>query len=597
MRWFIQKFCPFKKRLFASTLRKRIMALFTLCMLLPSIIALFFMYNPILSLIVDEYAASLRSSVSDFSRLADNYLSQVKYFSTTLYSSQTYIDLLKRTAPVSSESYNSLISSAHMIFINNQEIQLERLYMINRSSVWSVNRADNMLRDYTFDPNTEVVAQYDPDGALYRLSSLQSCGSYDASQPIMRTTQYITDVPRDNLLAVFTAELSGVKLDALLSESSMYEHETLYLIGDDLSLYYLKGADQFTAQALSQLTEGLTPGANRVTFSGMEYLVCAHPLENHALSVLRIVPLRELTQRARGIIARTLALYLALSAATLLAGLLLSDHIIRPINLLITSMRRMERGHFGEHITITSSDAEIDSLVQRYNAMTDQIKRLFDETYKLRILQQEAEFKALQSQINPHFLYNTLQAIHGMALERNAFEINLMVDALSNILKYCLRGDSSIVPLSRELEMIDQYLTIQQLRFIDRLRVELDIDPSSRDFLMPKMTLQPLVENSIQHGFQNTDQSCRVRVRTLMAQDGLHIEIEDDGAGMQPATLQAIRESLEREDSLEQDAGHIGIRNCLLRLKFYFGGSVSMRIDSAPDQGTRILIRVLRGKE
>jgi two-component system sensor histidine kinase YesM len=261
----------------------------------------------------------------------------------------------------------------------------------------------------------------------------------------------------------------------------------------------------------------------------------------------------------------------------------------RPLRQLAESMRQAGGGEFGRLIPTSSSDVEILPVIDQFNTMTTLINQLFNETYRLKLEQQRAELRALQAQINPHFLYNTLQTIHFMALKRNAYEISAIVDSLGSILRYCLKFGEDEVPLEAEIQNISQYLTVQKMRFLNRLSTHLDVDDRVKDVMIPKMILQPLVENCIVHGVQDSAKSCTIRISCFLKGEQVVIEVRDDGPGIPEARLLDIRRSLDAAEG-DQSDDHIGVINCYLRLKYFFQGKAEFEIESAPGKGTLVRI-------
>ncbi len=195
-----------------------------------------------------------------------------------------------------------------------------------------------------------------------------------------------------------------------------------------------------------------------------------------------------------------------------------------------------------------------------------------------RLLMQ-ARLEALTSQINPHFLFNTLNSVSSL-IRTNPHQARAMVLKLSNILRKLLRKHDNFSPLREELDFIEDYLSIEVIRFGDKLRFEKDVDPQTLDMLVPSMLLQPLIENCIKHGLSSKVEGGTIRLRTRQSEARLHLTVEDDGVGIPEAKLATL---------LEQG---IGVSNVNERLKVLFGGDYRMWIDSTPGRGTRIEIEV-----
>jgi two-component system LytT family sensor kinase len=195
-----------------------------------------------------------------------------------------------------------------------------------------------------------------------------------------------------------------------------------------------------------------------------------------------------------------------------------------------------------------------------------------------RLLMQ-ARLDALSKQINPHFLFNTLNSVSSL-IRTNPAQARAVVYKLSSILRRLLRKHDNFSPLGEELDFIDDYLSIEMVRFGDKLRFEKDVDPATLDRLVPSMLLQPLVENCIRHGLSSKVDGGMVRLRSNLRDGRLRLLVEDDGVGIPEAKLATL---------LEQG---IGVSNVNERLKVLFGADYKMWIDSQPGQGTRIEIEI-----
>ena len=193
-----------------------------------------------------------------------------------------------------------------------------------------------------------------------------------------------------------------------------------------------------------------------------------------------------------------------------------------------------------------------------------------------RLLMQ-ARLQALTSQINPHFLFNTLNSISSL-IRMDPNRARQMIVKLSNILRRLLRKHESMARLREELEFVDDYLSIELIRFGDKLRFERDVDPQTLDMLIPSMLLQPLIENCVKHGLSNKVEGGTIRIETRLVEGRLHLRVEDDGVGIPEHKLARMLET------------GIGVSNVSERLKVLFGSNYRMWVDSQPGNGTRIAI-------
>lgn len=212
-------------------------------------------------------------------------------------------------------------------------------------------------------------------------------------------------------------------------------------------------------------------------------------------------------------------------------------------------------------------------------------------------LKVEAELHALQNQINPHFLYNTLEIIRGRALAKGAEDVSEMVEALGLQFRYCINRRGAMVFLRDELEHIHNYLLIQRYRFGDRIRYEEQVDTSDERIFrshLPVLTLQPIVENALQHGIAPKVEGGSIILRVFASERRMHIIVEDDGVGIPEKALKAMREDLQKNKPAERPHGKrssgIAMSNVNQRIKLYFGEQYGVDLASTEGFGTSVFI-------
>ena len=210
-------------------------------------------------------------------------------------------------------------------------------------------------------------------------------------------------------------------------------------------------------------------------------------------------------------------------------------------------------------------------------------------------MKKQAEIDALQSQINPHFLYNTLESIRGQAIEEEVEGIEKMVKALADIFRYSITNKNAMVTLEEELKNIANYLNIQQFRFNNKFIVINEIEEDTKNSLIPKLAIQPLVENAILHGLETKPGKGTLRIKTTSTLDSVLISIEDDGDGIDKETLDAINECLARGINSRNEC-HVkiglGLININERIKLIFDDSFGLRIFSMKHMGTKVELRI-----
>ena len=270
---------------------------------------------------------------------------------------------------------------------------------------------------------------------------------------------------------------------------------------------------------------------------------------------------------------------------TALAGILayfFTRSITQPVNLLASSMRQVEAGNLQVRVT-ESRIAEIAQLDRTFNAMVRQITALLDLTREEEAKLREAERKALESQMNPHFLYNTLNTVKAIAKLHGEEEILTITTKLGKLLRSNIDNQESDLPLRDSFALVESYLTIQKIRFGEKLRIHIHLDEELLDIRTPKLIIQPLVENAIIHGLEPKLGIWRISLRGTLSNGIATIVIADNGVGMAKGTVPEDLDALANSE-------HVGIYNIHRRLKLHYGETASMEIDSNEGEGTIVTL-------
>lgn len=287
----------------------------------------------------------------------------------------------------------------------------------------------------------------------------------------------------------------------------------------------------------------------------------------------------------------------------IMAGILISwsgRRLFKPLGQLVQGMRRMREGDMGTRVKVDTND-ELAYIGQSFNSMAEDLDRLIREVYERQLSEREAELTALQTQLNPHFLHNTLDTIYWKLYLQDDSDTAKLVVSLSDMLRYALEPADTETILSEEIAQIRNYLTIQSTRYGEELEALIQVEPGTEQAKIPRLLLQPLVENVFVHAFADklSDRVLIIRaaLAPLEAGKGLLIEIIDNGSGMEKEQLQRIMASAvaPRSDGTPAEGPvvgrkriHIGIRSVLRRLNLLYGKPYGMEIESKPGAGTTV---------
>jgi two-component system sensor histidine kinase YesM len=286
---------------------------------------------------------------------------------------------------------------------------------------------------------------------------------------------------------------------------------------------------------------------------------------------------------------------LVITALILPVCFIVSGGVYRPMEKLVLAMQEIEAGRLDVRINDRRGD-EYQKVYLGFNKMAEELNKLVEDLANEQVLKKQAEINALQAQINPHFLYNTLDSIYSIAVMHKVDEISKITAALSKFFRTSLSGGKQDITLKEELDIIKNYLVIQNIRFNNKIEFTISVPPEYLDLAIPKLLLQPIVENSIYHGMERKKGKGHLSVRCLREGNLLRILVSDDGIGMSPGQLRSLRASIEGEGgegALGKVArGNFALRTLSRQLILKYGEGCGLEIESSPGEGTTVSVSI-----
>jgi two-component system sensor histidine kinase YesM len=316
-----------------------------------------------------------------------------------------------------------------------------------------------------------------------------------------------------------------------------------------------------------------------------------HTMENCDWKIVGVCYVDEMvTGKVKSMIRIVLLILAAVLFAALLSGLIFSELISRPANRLARAMEEFERKTEDFNFEAVHGTSEIMALSDSFGHMVVKIQELMEKVRQEEIFLRKTELNALQAQINPHFLYNTLDSIAWMCEEERTKEAVEMVNALAKLFRISISRGHELIPLKDELKHAESYLKIQKYRYGNRFTYQFDVDEACLPYLCNKITLQPMIENALYHGFDMVDEG-EIIISAHFKGEDILLAVEDNGVGM---TEEQCRDILQREAG---DRTGIGIKNVHERIRIYFGERYGLHIISELDEGTRVEILIPKVSE
>ena len=310
--------------------------------------------------------------------------------------------------------------------------------------------------------------------------------------------------------------------------------------------------------------------------------------EKTGWTVVDCTNVKELLSKSR----QAQSVYVLTAIILVIVALLFSRFMARsitlPIQKLRDSMKKVQEGDFSVSDVVVDSRNEIGSLTKSFDVMTHRIHELMEQNVHEQEEKRKSELKALQSQINPHFLYNTLDSIIWMAEGKKNEEVVLMTASLARLLRQSISNEDEVVPIANEVEYARGYLTIQKMRYKDKLEFQIDVDSSILYIPLIKLVLQPIIENAIYHGLKYKESKGLLIVKGFMKDGNAVLQVIDDGVGMDEETLAHIYD----KHKVNYHSNGVGVYNVQKRLKLYYGDGYGITYESEKGKGTTATITI-----
>ncbi|WP_240419939.1 sensor histidine kinase [Paenibacillus periandrae] len=400
---------------------------------------------------------------------------------------------------------------------------------------------------------------------------------------LMRTINRFEDRKR---LGGIALEINWSNLDNTLNLLTPGSQQTVIISNQQGEMLYSLGGQPVPSDQLIKLQNQMHSESGY--FRTKEDYVFYGTIPSWNLNVIKVIPNSFINDSAR----RTWQYAIIIGAVSILLSVLIAIIIAwktsKPIVKLARSMQGMVPPKEDETPPIMRKD-EIGLLEMRYYNMSKRLKEYIKTEYSINLEKRTAQLKALQAQVNPHFLQNTLQMIGSMAFSKRPDEIYDVIRSLSDMFRYIIRDPEELTTLQQELDHVQNYLHIQKQRFTSRISTHIFLEPGVESCAIPKLTLQPIVENAFIHGLDKKTGAWEIHITAKHTAKGIFILIEDNGLGIPSERLRQLQHRLEiQNEPFWPDSERIGLNNVAARIRMHFGSPFGLSIKSQPGKGTAI---------
>ncbi|MDO4518718.1 MAG: sensor histidine kinase [Eubacteriales bacterium] len=436
-------------------------------------------------------------------------------------------------------------------------------------------------------------AKIKPGRAIISSSHVQHI--IEGSRPwVITLSRGIRSKTNHNETGVFFIDLNYNAISELCDQNTLGENGYVFIMDQNGNIVYHPQQQQLYNELQSENTESILNSQEDTVVVGKganEKRYTISRLDQTGWVIVGCVYTKELLRDSDNALKIYTILAISLIVAALLVSMLIAKGITTPIQQLRHSMEQVQEGDFSAGDIQTKEQNEIGSLTNSFRVMTRRIEELMEQNVHEQEEKRKSELRALQSQINPHFLYNTLDSIIWMAEGKKNEEVVLMTSSLARLLRQSISNEEELVTIGQETEYAKSYLTIMKMRYKDKLEYSIQVDPSVNRIHIIKLVLQPIIENAIYHGVKYKESQGNLEITGYL--DGMDavIRISDDGVGMDENTLQHIFE----KHKVNYQSNGVGIYNVQKRLELYYGSGYGLTYKSEPGKGTTVEIRIPAG--
>lgn len=508
----------------------------------------------------------------------ERYIDELAAFSIqSVYDNSLYASMQSRT-PLSDTERSSISSYIRGFYYSRSDLNSFMMYLINQGL--DVGYSSGSTVGY------ERVRFKAVDSADYT-SIIESCNESpnncsilpaSSSNSLFHFDHTIVRVRDKSPIALISFDVDLTELEGLTQNSTGLDRFIVLLNSEGDLLYsdldYITDNYGLDSERVVLFPE--SGSSDTITLNGVKYLSVSEADSKYGLKLVSLVPVGQLTQKVRSASFDAVLEQIMFFALAIVLIFLLVRWLTQPLSVLSSKQEKAGTGDFSS-IDIGRS-REIKALSNSFNEMTTHIGSLIDQNYASELNEKTAQLAALEAQMNPHFLYNTLQAIGSEALMHDEMDVYTMLTSLAGNLRYSIKAAAE-VPLQDEMKYVDNYIRLQKVRMGDRLTVSQKIDPATLVALIPKISIQPLVENSIQHGIQGDRTSVKILIEAFYKGDYLVIRVTDDGIGISPEDIGNLNNSFTRQ-TLADNGASIGLTNLYHRIRLMYENDAALQIKS-----------------
>lgn len=424
---------------------------------------------------------------------------------------------------------------------------------------------------------------------IYSFSTEQgSSVSEDRTEQVITVSKYIrykrAGIEESGVLLL---ELNYDMITELAQKTNLGKYGHLMILNDQNKLLYSSETDEKRMTDMSvKEASSIFLGGRRVTLWNIDMFINVNTLIQTRWLIVTVSNINSIRDAVNRIVLIIVLIYSVSIAICASVAVIISVQVSRPVSQLKTAMLKVEEGDFSQPVSV-SGQIEIVSLVHSFNAMTAKIRELLARLVSQQREKRKMELQVLQNQINPHFLYNTLDSIVWLAEHERNKDVITTVISLANFFRIGISKGETFIPIANEISHVRNYLTIQSIRYVNKFTYDIYIDERLLEYRVMKLVLQPIVENAIYHGIGDEEEG-KIKISGTIDNDCMLLSVWNSGYGISEEKIREMYECM--KGNLEKPS--VGIRNVYQRLKLYYGDAAEVIISSVQDESTTVSMRI-----
>ena len=586
----VQKFV----RDFFSHFTNQIIAIFIITIAAVISLTVFLFYNSTTEIIKKDAIGSNEIVLNQINKNFAEYVKTMQNFALNLRTDEKLLSILK-TGDTNYSDHEYISSYIKTMFYSRQDISNISLYILANQKNFTFSKANRkiVVNDSGKIAN-EIWFQQVVKNRYYAYVTPQFQSNSTSEVGITKDKFFtiyraIINVYTKETIAVVAVTCDDSMLEDIVNDVHNDENSMVCLMDSNSRIYYVNDRKLLQPEVNGEIMRYLAnskKGSSNfpITIQGEKYLAVYNISETNQWQIVKLLSVKALNEKSVQSRNASLLILVAAIAFSTMIIMVIIHALTSSLTALSKQMRLAGDGDLKTTVDEKGS-YEIVILAHRYNSMIHKIDDLIQKNYISEINEKTASLRALEAQVNPHFLYNSLQVISTKAIMSNQNGIYQMIEALAFNLRYSLT-EEGIVTVEQEVKHVNNYLLLLKARFEERLLVTIDMADDTKNIRIPKISIYTLVENSAEHGLENMVGQLSIKISIVQRENQLIVVVSDNGPGIQPERLEEIRKWLSEDYSSISSRKHIGLRNLNARIKILFGSNASLIVQSVPGQNT-----------